>query len=283
MINLRRLIGLMLVAGVMGLGQPAQAQSTKQKPLRLPCGAGLVQQRLEPRLIPAAFRLADVTAGQLRIDFAGHSTYLITSLQGVKVATDYNDFYRAKELPDIATMSGWHPNHTTDNIQPSISYALKGWDTGVGLPRHNVRIKDLRVYAVPANIEQDGITFRFPTAIFVVQSQGLCVAHLGLLGHVLEPRTVANIGRIDVLMVPIDQRVTLSFAETIHNIKVINPKVVVPMHYNSKYTVEEFLNSAKAHFPVRQPNSSILIAQKSTLPQKTEIHFLLPPYFSQGF
>jgi len=280
---MHRFFFLFVVAGLVVLSQPVQAQAPKLKPLRLPCGAGLVEQRLEPRLIPAAFRLADVTAGQLRIEFAGHSTFLITSPQGVKVATDYNEYYRAKVLPDIATMSGWHHNHTTDNIQPSITHALKGWDTGSGLPWHDVRIKDLRVYAVPANIEQDGIGFRFPTAVFVVQSQGLCVVHLGLLGHVLEPGTVAKIGRIDILMVPIDQRVTLSLAETIHNIKVINPKIVVPMHYNSKYTVEEFLSAAKAHFPVRRPNSGTLIVQKSTLPQKTEIHFLLPPYFSQGF
>jgi len=278
-----RFFFLFIVAGVLALVQPVQAQVTKQKNVRLPCGAGLVQHRLEPRVIAASYELADVAAGQLRIDFAGHSTFLITSPGGVKVATDYNDYYRAKVLPDIATMSGWHRNHSTDEIEPSITYALRGWDTGNGLPSHDVRIKDLRVYGVLRDITPDYVSYRFPTAIYVIQSQGLCIAHLGLMGHVLDRKILAEIGRIDVLMVPIDQRVTLSFEEIVHNIKVINPKVVIPMHYNSEYTVEEFLSSAKAFFPVRRPNRSTFVAQKSTLPQKTEIHFLLPPYFSQGF
>ena len=36
----------------------------------------------------------------------------------------------------------------------------------------------------------------------------------------------------------INQRVTQSFDENIHNIKVPKPKVVVPMYYNSKNSVE---------------------------------------------
>ena len=122
-----------------------------------------------------------------------------------------------------------------------------------------------------------------PTSVFVIESHGLCVAHLGLLGHVLEPRTLAMIGRIDVLLTPIDRRVTQSFAEIIQNIKVINPKVVVPMHYNAEATVESFLSAAKAYFPVRRPATGTYLARKSSLPENTEIHFLVPPEFGYGF
>ncbi len=105
------------------LAGPVHAQSAAPKPVRLPCGAGLVQQQYPaPKILNAAYSLAALRAGQLRIDFAGHSTFLITSPSGVKVATDYNAFYRAKVLPDIAAMSAWHGNHNTSDIEPSITY-----------------------------------------------------------------------------------------------------------------------------------------------------------------
>ncbi|MDD9917810.1 MAG: MBL fold metallo-hydrolase, partial [Rhodospirillaceae bacterium] len=216
------------------------------------------------------------------IDFAGHSTFLITSPQGIKVATDYNDFHRAKELPDIATMSGWHYNHSTSSIEPSITHALYGWDRGLGPPRHDITMKDLRVYSVPANIGLSGDFFRFPTAVFVIESNGICIAHLGLVGEVLAQDALSRIGKIAVLLVPVDQRVTLSISETVANIKAINPKIVIPMHYNAEMTVEHFLAEVKNVFPVIRPESGTLIASRATLPSKTEVHFLLPPTFGRG-
>ncbi len=252
------------------------------QPARLPCGAGLVQHLSpKPKLFKAAYSLTQLRAGQLRIEFNGHSTFQITSPGGVKVATDYNAFYRAKVLPDIAAMSAWHGNHNTSDIEPSITYALRGWDTGAGTPSHDVRIKDLRVYSMAVNTgTADG--YRYPTSIFVIESHGICIAHLGLLGHVIAPPLAARMGRIDILLTPIDQRVTQSFEEIIHNIRVVNPKIVVPMHYNSEATVAGFLSVAKKFFPVTRPATSTYLANKSTLPKKTEIHFLLPPFFSQG-
>ena len=93
---------------------------------------------------------------------------------------------------------------------------------------------------------------------------------------------LARIGRIDILLTPIDQRVTQSVEEIIHNIKAINPKIVVPLHYNSEDTVEGFLHAAKAFFPVRRPQTGTPIAEKSRLPGNTENYFLLSPFFSRG-
>src|SRR5262245_1829240 len=45
-----------------------------------------------PRVIPAAFRLAALNADQVRITYAGHSTFLIESPKLVRIATDYNDY-----------------------------------------------------------------------------------------------------------------------------------------------------------------------------------------------
>ncbi|MDE0539313.1 MAG: MBL fold metallo-hydrolase, partial [Rhodospirillales bacterium] len=233
----------------------------------------------------ASFRFAGVAAGRLRIDFAGHSTFLITSPRGVKVATDYNDYYRARVLPDIATMSGPHQNHATWTIEPEITHALYGWDrSGSGVwPRHDVTVKDLRVYSVPVNLTNRSIFYYFPSSVFVVESNGLCVAHLGLLGHVLDREFAARIGRIDVLMTPIDRRVTQSMEEIVRNIRILDPRLVIPMHYNAEITVEDFLQKVSAFYTVRRTGGTSFIAEKHKMPAKTEVLYLKPPVFTPGF
>ncbi len=285
MVAMRALLAVLLVFGI---SVAASAQSVPGKPpVRPPCGAGFVHNApgWGGGFQRASFRLAGITAGRLRIDFAGHSTFLITSPRGVKVATDYNDYYRAEVLPDIATMSALHRNHATLTIEPEITHALYGWDrSGQGVwPRHDVTIRDLRVYSVPVNLTNDSIFFYFPSSVFVVESNGLCVAHLGLLGHVLDREFAARIGRIDVLMTPIDRRVTQSMEEIVRNIQILDPRLVIPMHYNAEITVEDFLQKVSAFFTVRRANSTSFIAEKHKMPPKTEILYLKPPLFSSGF
>ena len=52
-----------------------------------------------PRAIPAAFNLAALAGDQVRISYSGHSTFLIESPQGVKIATDYNDYVKPRGCP----------------------------------------------------------------------------------------------------------------------------------------------------------------------------------------
>ena len=303
MVSVRKLLLwaiLMWGASATGNATHAQANGPAAKPLRLPCGAGFVQYRqpdLTPgfmrsaapnrrsagRLHPASFTAADVAAGQLKLEYIGHSSFLITSNQGVRVITDYNEFFRADVLPDIATMSSWHRNHSTDRIQPSIRHPLFGWDRGGGTPTYDVVMKDLRVYNIPTNIQGPVQTFHYSTSTFVIQSHGVCIAHMGLLAHVLDEETLTKIGRIDVVLVPIDGRVTQSFEEIVHNLKKINPRVVVPMHYFSDYTVAEFLQRSREFFPVKRLTSASFIVDKKNLPTKTEVHLMLPTQYGPTY
>jgi hypothetical protein len=44
-----------------------------------------------PRVLPATFRPAAIRQGEVSITYIGHSTFLIESAAGVRIATDYND------------------------------------------------------------------------------------------------------------------------------------------------------------------------------------------------
>jgi len=67
--------------------------------------------------------------------------------------------------------------------------------------------------------------------IFVIEVDGLRIAHVGDNGP-LAPPALSRIGAIDVLMLPIDgEEHLLTSAEVAEMIRVVAPRIVVPMHY----------------------------------------------------
>src|SRR5436305_10797156 len=145
------LLATLAAAAVFAAARAQAPQPPAPKPeMRENC-PGLVASDL-PGAIPAAFRLA-LAPDQVRINYVGHSTFLIESPQGVRIATDYNDYVRPSVVPDIATMNHAHDTHYTDRPDPRIKYVLRGWGPSPNGPaRHDLQVKDVRGGNVPANI-----------------------------------------------------------------------------------------------------------------------------------
>lgn len=264
---------LALFAAPDALAQQRIPATMPDKQVRFPCGAGFVDnQHFSPLLQQARFIPADIQKSQLSLTFVGHSTFLIESPAGVKAITDYNDYYRAKILPDIATMNIARGNHSTDIIDPSISHVLRGWSMTDGKPpKHDIIMKDLRVYNLPTNLTETGGSYWDSSSMFIFQSHGLCVGHMGHLRHILDQKAFSKLGRMDVMLVPVDRRVTQSYKELMHNLKGINPRLIIPMHYNGMFTIQGFLERAKEVYPVKRTASTKIILDRQKLPLKTEI------------
>jgi hypothetical protein len=65
----------------------------------------LAMANAPPRVTPVNLRRAAANTGEVAITYAGHSTYIIDTPGGVRIATDYNGVYRSGRLPDVATMN----------------------------------------------------------------------------------------------------------------------------------------------------------------------------------
>src|SRR5258708_2920227 len=131
---------------------PAQTPAPPAKPEMAENCPGLVAAD-QPRVIPAALRLAALNPDQVRISYSGHSTFLIESPQQVRIATDYNDYVHPPGVPDIITMNHAHDTHYTDHPDPAIKYVLRGWGKSESEPaRHDIQVRDVRVRNVPTNI-----------------------------------------------------------------------------------------------------------------------------------
>lgn len=70
--------------------------------------------------------------------------------------------------------------------------------------------------------------------IFVLESEGIRVCHLGDLGHKLSDKQLDEIGHVDILMIPIGGTYTIGAKEAEDVIGQIEPKIIIPMHYKVK-------------------------------------------------
>jgi hypothetical protein len=128
---------------------PSQAEPKPE--MREACPGLVAGDR--PRVLPAALKIAALNADQVRLTFIGHSTFMIESPEGVRIATDYNDYLRLPVLPDIVTMNHAHETHFSDHPNPAIQYVLRGWGPSPQEPAiWDLKYRDVRVRNVPTNI-----------------------------------------------------------------------------------------------------------------------------------
>ena len=220
----------------------AAALAVMAGPASARCSKNLVQlgPTLEERGVQVAsldgIRLAaDTSPNRAIVTFVGHSSFQIDTPQGVRAITDYNGVNGFGRHPDIVTMNNAHDTHFTDLPEEGITYVLRGWPSQPGETeaKHDVTLKDMKVWNVPTNARDwgGGGARINGNSIFIYAIGDLCIAHLGHLHHRLTPDHLDELGRIDVLMVPIDGSYTMGMPLMVDVIRQIQPSVVLPMHY----------------------------------------------------
>jgi L-ascorbate metabolism protein UlaG (beta-lactamase superfamily) len=218
------------------------------------------------------FRLAAIGAeGAVAITFLGHASFLIESPAGVRIVTDYNDAIRAPTTPDIVTMNNAHPTHYSESVEPGVKYILRGWDPAGGVAAHRLEYRDVRIHNVPTNVREFGGTRYNGNSIFVFDVADLCIAHLGHLHHTLTATHLAELGAIDVVMVPVDGAWTLNQDDMIGVLQQIAPKIVIPMHIFTQATLDKFLTKIGGLYSVRRATSRTMLLTRSELPAGAEV------------
>jgi L-ascorbate metabolism protein UlaG (beta-lactamase superfamily) len=203
---------------------------------------------------------------EARVTFIGHATFLIESPKGVRIATDYNDYIKPPVVPDIATMNIAHDTHFTMFPDPRIRHVLHGWADTPGQPAQvDLTLDDVHVRNVPTNIRDfAGGTSEYGNSIFVFEVAGLCIAHLGHLHHTLTVQQLGQIGQMDVLLVPVDGSFTLDLDGMVEVLQALKARLIIPMHYFSRWTLERFIERVQKSFEVvRSPVPTIVVSRKT--------------------
>ena len=251
---------------------PAAAQDG----LRSEC---LAMANAPPRATPVSFRKVAAKAEDVAITYAGHSTYYIDTPQGVRIATDYSGAYRTGRLPDVVTMNRAHSTHYSLFPDRGIPHVLHGWGEDGKPALISERIGDVYIRNVTTDIRRyygDGPSsemIRDGNSIFIFEVAGLCIGHLGHLHHKLDESHFAAIGRLDIVMVPIDGTYTMSLDGVSEITKRLRSSVVLPMHRFAT-PLDEFMRLIGQQFEIDQRSERTLKISRDTLPSTPTVIIL---------
>ncbi|MBY8976034.1 MBL fold metallo-hydrolase [Rhodobacteraceae bacterium NNCM2] len=232
---------------------------------------------------PGGVRIAQTgpgvtTAKDVEITYISHSTFRIRTPEGVVVATDYFGAAGPGPVPDIVTMNHAHETHYTDYPDPAIPHVLRGWKTG-GRADHFLILEDIVVRNVPTDLRSFGFE-AFGNSIFIFEIGELCLGHLGHLHHEPSEEQYAAIGRLDVVMAPVDGTWTLNINQMIRVLKRIKARVVLPMHAFSQAGLARFVDGMKDEFDIRYETENHLIVAEDKLPARPTVVVLPTRLFS---
>lgn len=178
----------------------------------------------------------------VRIKYKGYSCFIITASNGLRIITDPVGAL-GKEPADIVTVSCGHYNHCDVYWVGGFPYIYKRAEpinlegvTFRGIATHHLEMDEGRKMRPGDNY------------VICFDVDGVNICHLGALGQKLSTEQVKQIGKVDILMAPVGGISTLPVADAAEVCSLLNPRVVIPMHYKSRQSndipgssVDEFL------------------------------------------
>jgi L-ascorbate metabolism protein UlaG (beta-lactamase superfamily) len=211
----------------------------------------------------------------MKIKYYGHSAFNLTTDTGVRIIFDpYQSgafdgaltYGRITDEADIVLTSHDHDDH-------NYTKDIRGPFTHINKPGVHV-VKGVKVKGVPAHHDGSAGKERGNILIFVVEADGMVVAHMGDLGHTLDRDALREIGNIDVLLIPVGGFFTIDAQEATKIMDSLKPAITIPMHFKTEKVsfpiagVEGFTTGKKN---VRVTKTSDLEIRKETLPKGAEI------------
>ncbi len=222
-----------------------------------------------------AFKVQAKANEEVRITYVGHSTFFIETPAGVKIATDYNGWYKPPALPTVVTMNKAHSSHYTTNPEPGIEYVLHGWQDGSEKgAHHDIVVGDTYIRNVPTDIRGWGGGMEpNGNSIFIFEVAGLCIGHLGHLHHELTEKQYAEIGRLDVVMVPVDGGLTMGAESMSRVVQRLRSALILPMHRRGP-PISRFLSMFGTGFDAVTDDDATITVSIRNLPRRPTIHIL---------
>ena len=169
----------------------------------------------------------------MKVKWLGHACFLLTSEGGLRIITDpytpgvYGlDYAPPSERADIVTVSHDHADHNNVAAVKGSPQVVKG--SGIQ------EVKGIQFSGVATAHDPSGGKERGPNTIFTFTLDGVTVCHLGDLGHSLDDQTVAEIGPVDVLLIPVGGNFTVDAIIASEVCERLKPKVCIPMHFSNR-------------------------------------------------
>ena len=255
---------------------PAQAQD------RLPSHC-IALAAAEPQVVPVVpVALEDgLEPDSVLVRYIDHASFAIATPDGTVAVTDYTGYLGTEDLvPDVVTMNNAHDTHWTAAPDARIPHVLQGWAEGGAPAEHRLDLGPMLVRNVTTDTRgpfgegarKDG------NSIFIFEVAGLCIGHLGHLHQIPSDEQYAAIGRLDVVMVPVDGGYTMRTQDMVGVVRRLRSSVVIPMHWFSRTSLQAFLTEMSGDFTVVDTGAPQIALSRDDLPSQPTILVLEPAY-----
>ncbi len=185
-----------------------------------------------------------------KLTWYGQSFFVLETTAGTRIAFDphaIEAFGRQTTKADVVLMSHPHPDHVRLEVIENRAKAkiIEGIKVTGGVeggpparPQWNPvdeKFKDVRIRSVGTFHDSAQGLQRGKNMVFIVEFDGMKLAHLGDLGHLLTDEQLRQIGPVDVLLIPVGGVYTINGDQAKKVIAQMKPtKYVVPMHYGTR-------------------------------------------------
>lgn len=217
---------------------------------------------------------------EVAISYVGHSMYLIETHSDLSVVTDYAGGALDSDgaPPDVVTMNNAHSSHYTDYVSPDITHVLKGWGEGGDSADIHLDLGEMLIRNVTT--DRRGYSGIVPdgNSIFIFEVAGLCIGHFGHLHHEPSEEQYARMGRLDVVMAPVDGGQTLDLPTMTKVLKRVRASVVLPMHWWGRGSLAVFLGGMRDTFVIEEVTGGPIVVSRDTLPANPTVMVMAPRY-----
>ena len=212
----------------------------------------------------------------VRLRYLGHSSFLITGPQGARVLTDPY-ITVAKPVPEAITVSNFHETHSQTGPYEDKTQILFGVTSGGKPLAYEKTVRAIRLMSFPQFAEGTETPF-VENTIFIFQAAGVCIAHFGNARLGPSEAQFRALGKIHVVLIPIDGGFTVPHQIAAKIVKRIGANVVIPMHYFGPELPGEFYAALKAEGITRlkRPKSPEVSFSLRRLPPPTTYMVLTP-------
>ena len=144
-------------------------------------------------------------------------------------------------------------------------------------------VKEVFVQGIPSFHDSSLGQERGTNTIYTIEAEELNLCHLGDLGQKeLTAEQIEKIGVVDILMIPIGGFYTISAQEAVKIILQIEPKIIIPMHYqieklklgNKLNGIDKFLKAMGVKEV--EPLSKLSVKKKNLSVEEAKIIVLNP-------
>ena len=209
----------------------------------------------------------------MEITWYGHSCFRLTERNYATVVTDPFDnktigYDSLKLRSDIVTVSHDAPGHNNSDAVKGTSHVIDGpGEFEIG----GVFITGVQSDGSGGKKKKENAT---RNTVYVFDYDGITVAHLGDMQQTPSQSEIESLGTVNVVLVPVGGGGGLNAAKAAEIISLIEPNLVVPMHYSTPATklsldsLNKFIKEMGLSKPETQPSLKVT---RSGLPSETHV------------